>query len=328
MRRHIGWPLTFFTLILTAAELRAQWPYYPPDWGVSGSGVSFTYTRRSYSVSGYVSNAYGLGGFYPPFGRSFGYSQRQVIVQQVVTPIILQPPPAPEPDLSPLDLDVIRPSRRFPARAETPPERVPPPEPPPLPGIDISRPKPPPRPEDKPPPLPVPPAPKPPPTEEQRAPDDPWRLMDLGKAAFLKEEFGKAAWRFRQVTEVAPTLALGYFLRAQAEFALGKHRAAVRAIEDGLRRKPGWPAVATFRPRQDLYKGFEAEFDAHLKRLADATKEQPLNADLLFLYAYQLWFDGRRAEAITNLERARAVAADTTFIDRFLHEAGWKVAKK
>src|SRR5437660_6935 len=83
------------------------------------------------------------------------------------------------------------------------------------------------RPEDKPPapkPAPPPPAPaKPPSYEDQRAPDDPWRLMDLGRAAFSRQEYGQAAWRFRQATEVAPNLPLAYFLLAQAEFALGKH---------------------------------------------------------------------------------------------------------
>jgi hypothetical protein len=86
--------------------------------------------------------------------------------------------------------------------------------------------------------------------------------------------------------------------------------------------------VKTFRPRLDLYKGNEAEFDTHLKRLGDALRGQPLESDLLFLYAYQLWFDGRRAEAVVYFERARAVAADSTFIDRFVKDGGWKVVVK
>ena len=49
--------------------------------------------------------------------------------------------------------------------------------------------------------------------------------MDLGRAAFAEQAFGTAARRFGQVTEVAPHLPLGYFLRAEAEFALASGEA-------------------------------------------------------------------------------------------------------
>jgi hypothetical protein len=39
---------------------------------------------------------------------------------------------------------------------------------------------------------------------------------------------------------------------------------------------------------------------------------------LLFLLAYQLWFDGQQAEARKLFVRAAAVTPDKTFIDRFL----------
>jgi hypothetical protein len=324
MRKHLGWPLALLAFAIGETQVRGQWPYFPP-YDVSGSGFSITVTRRGYRFSGYVSRSYGLGGLFGPFGSSFGYSSRQVIVQNVVTPIVVVPPP--ESDLSGVDLDVVRPTRRGAAAPEKVPETIPPPADRRPPGIDISKPKPPQRPDDRPPPKPAPPPP-PQPGEDKRDPDDPWRLMDLGRAAFAKQEYGTAARRFRQVTEVAPTLPLGYFLRAQAEFALGKHHPAVRSIEAGMRLKPTWPEVKTFHPRVNLYKGSEAEFDAHLKRLDDALREQPLEGDLLFLYAYQLWFDGRRAEAVVYFERARAVVADPTFIDRFMKDGGWKVVAK
>jgi hypothetical protein len=337
MRKHFGWPLALLAFAIGETQVRGQWPYFPPPYGdVGSSGFSIVYTRRGYRFSGYVSRSYGLGGLFGPFGSSFGYSNRQVIVQNVVTPIVVVSPP--ESDLGGVDLDVVRPPWRqgsAPARTiergpESPPERAPekiaPPAAPRPPGIDLSKPKPP----DAPPPPPPKPAPLPPPQpgEDRRDPDDPWRLMDLGRAAFAQQEFGNAARRFRQVTEVAPNLPLGYFLLAQADFALGKHRLAVRSIEQGLRLKPEWPEVKSFRPRLDLYKGNEAEFDAHLRRLGDALRVQPLEGDLLFLYGYQLWFDGRRAEAVVYFERARAVAADPTFIDRFLKDGAWKVVSK
>jgi tetratricopeptide (TPR) repeat protein len=256
---------------------------------------------------------------YRSFGSSFGNSSRRVIVQTVVTPIVVAPP---DDDLSGVDLDVVRPRRRV----ASAPERIPPPREPRSPEVV----KPPPddqQPERLPKPA-SPPPPPPKPEEDRRDPNDPWRLMDLGKAAFTNQEYGNAARRFGQVTEVAPNLPLGYFLRAQAEFALGKFRLAVRSVEAGLRLKPEWPGVKTFHPRLTLYKGHEAEFDVHLRRLADATQERPLDGDLLFLYGYQLWFDGRPAEAVVYFERARAVGANLPLLDSFFKEGGWKVAAK
>jgi hypothetical protein len=323
MRTHIGWPLALLALGLGEIQVRAQdIPVSPYD---VYSGKRTRYHGSYVRISSVVSRMPGpiLGG---------PRAVQPTNISATTQPIIIMPPPST--DLSGVDLDVVRPPWRqgnLPARvierdSESGLEKaLPPAEPLPLGGIDLSKPKP----SDVRPPLPAPiPAPSPPAPEDRRDPDDPWRLMDLGRAAFAGQEFGTAARRFGQVTEVAPHLPLGYFLRAQAEFALGKHRLAVRSIEAGMRLKPEWPAVKTFHPRLKLYKGDEAEFDAHLKRLGDALQEQPLDGDLLFLYAYQVWFDGRNAEAAAYFERARAGAADSTMIDRFRKDGGWKVAIK
>jgi hypothetical protein len=84
-----------------------------------------------------------------------------------------------------------------------------------------------------------------------------------------------------------------------------------------MRLHQNWPR-APFQPRLDLYGGIEPDFAEHLKRLEGALQQAPKQPALLFLLAYQLWFDGRRDEAVPLFRQARALTADPTFIDQFL----------
>jgi hypothetical protein len=323
MRTHIGWPLALLLLGIGETQLRAQDFYYRPS-NTSSDVKPVKYHGSYVRISAGVMRMPG-----PIMGGPRAVQPTNI--STTLQPIIIMPPPS-SGDLSGVDLDVVRRMGVSPGRVlerdsegTTPLKTLPPAEPASLAGIGLSKPKQ----ADSPQPLSTPiSAPPSAPPEDRRDPDDPWRLMDLGKAAFANQEYGTAARRFRQVTEVAPNLPLGYFLLAQAELALGKHRLAVRSVEAGLRLKPEWPGVKTFQPRKSLYKGDEAEFDAHLKRLGDVLQEQPQDGDLLFLHAYELWFDGQNAEAATYFARARAVVADPARIDRFLNDGTWKVAIK
>ena len=64
------------------------------------------------------------------------------------------------------------------------------------------------------------------------------------------------------------------------------------------------------------------------KKVNDMIAKQPLQPTLLFLSAYQLWFDGRRPEAVARFRLAREVTADHTFIDQFLAAAPALVVQK
>jgi tetratricopeptide (TPR) repeat protein len=142
------------------------------------------------------------------------------------------------------------------------------------------------------------------------------RLINLGQAAFAAAEYGRAAERFRRATAAAPQEPFAHFLLAQALFTLGKYQAAVDAVFAGLTLQPDWPAAA-FRPIE-LYGPNVADYAQHLQGLEDTLRRHPDDPDLLFLYAYQLWFDGRRDEARVLFERARRAGADPAAIDRFL----------
>ena len=120
-------------------------------------------------------------------------------------------------------------------------------------------------------------------------------------------------------SSLAPKEAVPYICLVQARFALGKYREATAAIHDGLRVFPEWPALP-FRVRE-VYPDPQ-EYDRQLKRLEDALVAHKDDPALLFLYAYQLWFDGRQADARPLLRRAARFVAAPFFIDLFLLNDG------
>jgi len=318
--------LALLALLGGVTAARAQF-IFPSPYGGFGIGVS-RHGRHAH-VSAFLSGGYGYAPlyydspfYYPPAGVS------RVTVMQVYNPptVVLAPPPAP-PEPAPA---APRPPQR------PPPEEVQPPMPKP-PAGDVAggfrpvrpedrararepvppakpapRPPEPPRdkPKEKPPALPRPPLPEPDPRAESA------RLTALGRAAFAAAEYGRAAQRFGQATRADPNDALAHFLLAQAEVALGKYDQAVEAIQAGMRLEPDWPN-APFRP-VTLYDGNVADLPEHLRRLDEALAAHPDDPVLLFLDAYQLWFDGRQDEARELFQRAAAVAPDRSFSERFL----------
>jgi tetratricopeptide (TPR) repeat protein len=182
-------------------------------------------------------------------------------------------------------------------------------------------PVPPEKPEPMPPPKPRVPPPEAPPPPRPMVPDpDPKveydRLITLGRDSFATQEYARAARRFRQATVVVPGNPLAHFLLAQAEFAIGKFREAVAAIHAGMKLQEDWPG-ARFRPL-DLYGVNVADYPEQLLHLEETLAGRPDDPVLVFLYAYQLWFDGRRDEAVPLFRRAAGLVADPTFIRRFL----------
>ncbi len=325
----IGWPVG--VLLLLAAPARGQ--LVVPGYR-AGFEVGFARFGRHPGfpfAPGWVGNPY-CGPFHAPFRTSI--TRVQFIAPAVIIPppVIVQAPPI---VLQPgaIEDDVLNPPPR-----ELPPiERVVPgrePEERPLPGREAGRfrplepdnrerarqpfrDEPPPEkpgagePPDRPPPrLPRGPAAEPEPKAEAA------RQTALGREAFAREEYGRAAERFRRASALAADEALPHFLLAQAHVALGNYRRAFDAVQAGLRLQPGWPGEP-FRPLE-LYGDNPAAYPAHLAALGDTLAENPDDAVLLFLYGYLLWFDGRRAEARPLFERAAPALPDPGVVERFL----------
>ena len=309
--RSAGWLLPPLAVLAWAGELPAQILVPGPPPGptvVVGPGVGLGYPGRGPRLV--VLDPYGPG--------PRGWGPYRVVRRRVTINVFLPPPivvvPPPEEDLSGVDLDAVPPPWKHQPGEEA--------APPPQPEKPRAKPAPPPQQKPLPPPAPrkkEPALPAPPPL-----PEDPATAAGLlianGVAAFAGGEYGLAAQRFRQAARTDRTSARARFLLAQALFALGKYREAVAAIHEGMDLDLNWPR-SPFRPRFDLYKGQEAALAAQLQALKEALAGSPDNRWFLFLYAYQLWFDGRRADAVPFFERARAVTVDTRYIDRFLRAA-------
>lgn len=313
-------------LLLTAFGYEARAQFVPGPFPVPGpvvapglpvlvpNGIGFDYRGRRLRVSGFFNSggySYGIlpvAGYYPGFAPvapypipTAGFVDSRVSVHMVAPTVTVAPRPVLEAplDLSGVDLDRSpSPLHEF----EGKPRLVPRDVPPPIIKRDEEKPKivPPPLKEEK----------KAPPVEDVNP-------LAEGLKAFKEEEFGLAALRFEQAAVAAPGKAQPWFLLAQTLVAQGKFRDAVAAIARGLKMDPDFP-VSDFRPREDLYKGIDAEYLRHRKMLDDATKADPDNGAFVFLQGYLEWFEGRRPEARKLFTRARTLLADPFVADRFL----------
>lgn len=315
------WVLVLLGLFAGTADVQAQFlPYGGYGYGY-GASFGFNRFRRhsalALNVGGFRTGGYLFG---PPVYPYYPAINRVTVLYVMSPPPVLMLPPDPLADpLAFLPPDIL-PRNQLRAPAGVAPDAgAPPPEllkPPPPKKDDAPKPPPkkdvpPEKPKDKPKPKPKPgpPAPAPPLPENER-------LIEKGREAFAVMEYGRAAQRFRQSIAAAPKQPLAHFLLGQALLALGKYDEAVEAITDGMALRPDWPASG-FRPLA-LYGENVAEYPAHLRRLEATLERHPKDPDLLFLYAYQLWFDGRREEARLLFERALPGAAAPEVIDRFL----------
>lgn len=145
------------------------------------------------------------------------------------------------------------------------------------------------------------------------------KLVRKGNDAFATGDYKQALNLYQQAVAAAPLEPAPYFHLAQAHFALGRFIEAGVAIERGMRLHPQWPSAA-FQPRA-MYRDHAGDYERHLGALAEEVGRNINDESLLFLLAYQLWFDGRREEAVALFRRAAALAHDTTLIERFLKAA-------
>jgi tetratricopeptide (TPR) repeat protein len=308
---YLRWLAVILALSLIIAEVQAQ------------AIIVGNYSRRSLSISFALGNGYlpGYPGFLGP-GAPYGYAT-------VSQSVVIQGPPAvvvvPRSRFRALDDFDLEPEPGPLTRRRVPPP--PPREPEPLPLPPERKPneekKPEKKPEKVPEPMPKPddkpvkpPELRPPPMPRDDPAEEHDRLVNLGKEAFEAQEYGRARERFQAAIRLTPNQPQAYFLLAQTLIVLGKYHEAVATIHDGLALKPDWP-TAPFRPL-DLYGDNVVDYADHLARLEATLTQHPADSVLLFLYAYQLWFDGRKDEARPLFHRALARGADRGDVERFL----------
>ena len=328
------WPALLVLLFPGAAQAQFLLPF-------GGFDLGFTKVKRHSAFSFSLTRGYrgAYGPFYGnPYGPPVPFGGIAVTEVRIITPppIIVQAPPVPAEVLAPgvvqlpayddvmgkAEAEKPLPGReagrfrplepdnreraRQPLKPEEPPDRPPPKEPPPK--------EPPPKEPPRQPRLPRPPLPNPDPRAESA------RQVDLGKEAFARGEYGRAAERFRQAVDLAPDDPLPHFLLGRAHVALGNYRRAFDALQEGLALKPDWPLhpLPPLDRPLDLYGDNVVEYAAHLAALVETLAANPGDALLLFLCGYELWFDGRKAEARELLERAAPALPDSGIVEQFL----------
>lgn len=146
------------------------------------------------------------------------------------------------------------------------------------------------------------------------------KFVGYGDKQFSKGNYLDAQLRYRKAIKAAPDFAEAYFRRGQAMIALGQYDLAAGAFKQGLQLKPTWP-MEGFR-LVDLYGDNLLAMDDHLDALRDAVDQQPLNPDLEFLLAWQLYFGGQRHASEEHFVRAAAMDPDVRHIDGFLATLG------
>jgi thioredoxin-like negative regulator of GroEL len=142
------------------------------------------------------------------------------------------------------------------------------------------------------------------------------RMVREGRAAFANGEYGRAADWFQRAIAVAPVVADGHLLLAQAWIALGKYVDVAAEIHRGVQLDRTWPLMGP--PIRELYGPRQADFERHLQQLADAAAAFPNDAALQFALAYVRWFDGQRIAAHQIFESLRTRVANPDVIDLFL----------
>jgi hypothetical protein len=328
------WLWVALMTVAWTAEARAQLfvnPYGLAGIHAYGSGVRFKYRKRHLRVSGFFGNTYAVGGFgaglygpiafYGPGFGSFSYfspgpplgvTYNTINVNYQAPPNIIVNNGADrqrlEDEVAGIDLDTTDPITLRP-RKELREKELPKlvkkkPEPELMLPRKVARARP-------------RPAVRPLPEKPEQDGADP---LDLGKKAMAGREYGLAGHRFRQAALAAPRKALPHFLLAQALFALGKYRDALNAIHAGMDLKNNWP-TEDFPPRA-LYKANAADFLEHLKRLEALVEKHPKDSVLLFVLGYELWFDGQRDKAVPLFRKAKQLAPNPEYCDRFLKARG------
>jgi hypothetical protein len=335
----IRWFSAIVLGVILTADASAQFLPYPPAAGIPvlvPNGLDFSYRTRNARVAGFIPTGGASIGVLP-VGPTGGYLQPYYPYYPTYPPVILgavennttlqifNPPGvgyqrrslAPYmPDVSGIDLDEESPSKiwgkkpgapKVAAAKEAAPKKAEAAK------IEL--------PQERNAPANLPKQPK-----MEVVPAD-QRLLETGTAAFRNGDYGIAIMRFRQLSEADPPVTRAMFLQAQAYIAVGKYKEAIQLLQQGLKRQPNWHQ-SEFRPKADLYGKDEELWKQHVNRLEKAQRQQPKNAEFLFLLGYMSWFDGEKDAAVDYFQQARALTFDTQWADLFLKAAAAKVGAK
>ena len=122
--------------------------------------------------------------------------------------------------------------------------------------------------------------------------------MRLGDYRFFMGDYAVAGEAYRAARKLKPDDPFALFAMANAAYANGEYKQAVKNIGFGLAKEPNW-GLYEFRI-QEFY-GDAAEAKRHMRDLERQVQLRPKAADMKFLLAYVYYFSGRYADAVDLL---------------------------
>jgi tetratricopeptide (TPR) repeat protein len=128
------------------------------------------------------------------------------------------------------------------------------------------------------------------------------KFMELGDGYFAQGNYVLAYERYKSAVQATPDLVEPYLRRGQALIAMESYDLALTTYKHAFKLHPNW-ANTNFR-LDALYGNRQRDKQNHLDTLAAAAERQP-TADLMFLVATQLLYDGQAERALRFFERAK-----------------------
>lgn len=145
------------------------------------------------------------------------------------------------------------------------------------------------------------------------------RFTELGDNLFRQQRYHEALQKYKSAAEAAPDVAETYFRQGHALTGTARYELAAAAFRRGLARGPEW-ATSAFR-LESLYGDGRIAKQAHLENLASLVLANPGNADLVFVLAVFLHFDGDAERAARLFRRVADLSGhDEPHVRPFLPE--------
>ena len=135
------------------------------------------------------------------------------------------------------------------------------------------------------------------------------KFIEYGDAMFRTQKYSRALQRYRTAANIAPDLPDTMLRQGFTLLALGRYAEAAKALRRALPLRASWNGGEM--PLKELYAGDEIAKTSHRETLAQAVEGNRFDADLLFLLAMHLYFDGQADRAHPFLTRSAQLGGNS-----------------
>jgi tetratricopeptide (TPR) repeat protein len=145
-------------------------------------------------------------------------------------------------------------------------------------------------------------------------------LVESADGMFRRQRYHEALQQYKTASRIAPDVAAWFFRQGHGLTAVKQYDLAAEAFKRGLALDPS-EAASTLK-LDTLYHDARLAKHSHLDTLAATALDRPDDANLMFVLAVFLHFDGQTDRAQKFFERAAALSApNDEHIRPFLHAA-------